>query len=86
MAEGEQDSSSRQHPEAQSHPYLGLDLAERYKDLTLQMLEISTFLRNRPRIDDRTIGRGELETTPRRFLGFYEAQLNLLPDCLIHQQ
>ena len=30
------------------------------------------------------IGRGELETTPGRFLGFYEAQLNLLPDCLIH--
>lgn len=39
-----------------THPYLGLDLAERYKDLPLQMLEISTFLRNRPRIDDRTIG------------------------------
>lgn len=73
LAEGEQDTSNRQHPEAQSTPYPGLDLAERYKTLTLQMLEISTFLRNRPRIDDRTIGRGELETTPRRFLGFYEA-------------
>ena len=42
LAEGEQDSSSRQHPEAQPTPHLGLDLAERYKDLTLQMLEIST--------------------------------------------
>ena len=28
---------------------------------------------DRPGIDDRTIGRGELETTPGRFLGFYEA-------------
>ena len=37
-------------------PHLGLDLAERYKDLPLQMLEISTFFRNKPRIDDRTIG------------------------------
>ena len=36
MAEGEQDSSSRQHPEAQSTPIRGLDLAERYKTLTLQ--------------------------------------------------
>lgn len=31
------------------------------KILPYKTLEISTFLRNRPGIDDRTIGRGELE-------------------------
>lgn len=36
-------------------PDRGLDLAERYKILPFKMLEISTFLRNRPGIDDRTI-------------------------------